>query len=71
MNGTYISSFDWMLNLCISFCISQLVKRYFYELERLDMWCIYGILLCIAYAGCVDLYRLWKRRKGVDSNGRR
>lgn len=33
------------------------------------MWCIYGILLCIAYAGSVDLYR-WnkKRRKGGDSN---
>ena len=27
------------------------------------MWCIYGIMLCIAYAGCVDLYRLWKKRK--------
>lgn len=26
------------------------------------MWCIYGILLCIAYAGSVDLYRLWKRK---------
>lgn len=27
-----------------------------------NMWCIYGILLCIAYAGSVDLYRLWKRK---------
>ena len=26
------------------------------------MWCIYGILVCIAYAGSVDLYRLWKRK---------
>lgn len=35
------------------------------------MWCVYGIVGLIAYAGCVDLYRLWKRRKGVDSDGRR
>ena len=28
------------------------------------MWCVYGILALIAYAGCVDLYRLWKRKKG-------
>nr|DAT81134.1 MAG TPA: transmembrane domain protein [Caudoviricetes sp.] len=28
-----------------------------------NVWCVYGILLLIAYAGCVDLYRLWKRRK--------
>lgn len=27
------------------------------------MWCIYGILLCIAYAGSVDLYRAWKRKE--------
>lgn len=33
MNGTYISSFDWMLNLYISFCISQLVKRFIYMEE--------------------------------------
>lgn len=32
------------------------------------MWCVYGIIGLIAYAGCVDLYRLWKRRKEVDSN---
>ena len=30
------------------------------------MWCVYGILICIAYAGCVDLYRLHKKRKGGD-----
>nr|DAP03217.1 MAG TPA: hypothetical protein [Caudoviricetes sp.] len=28
------------------------------------MWCIYGILACIAYAGSVDLYRWNKKRKG-------
>lgn len=32
------------------------------------MWRIYGILLCIAYAGSVDLYRWNKKRKGGDSN---
>ena len=32
------------------------------------MWCIYGILLCIAYAGSVDLYRWNKKRKGGNSN---
>nr|DAM78517.1 MAG TPA: ATPase [Caudoviricetes sp.] len=26
------------------------------------MWCIYGILACIVYAGSVDLYRAWKRK---------
>ena len=26
------------------------------------MWCVYGILALIAYAGCVDLYRAWKRK---------
>ena len=31
----------------------------------ITMWCIYGILACIAYAGSVDLYRLWKKRKEV------
>nr|DAY71649.1 MAG TPA: hypothetical protein [Caudoviricetes sp.] len=32
------------------------------------MWCIYGILACIAYAGSVDLYRWNKKRKGGDEN---
>nr|DAZ49265.1 MAG TPA: hypothetical protein [Caudoviricetes sp.] len=32
------------------------------------MWCVYGILLCIAYAGSVDLYRWNKKRKGGNSN---
>ena len=27
------------------------------------MWCIYGILICMAYACSVDLYRIWKKRK--------
>lgn len=32
------------------------------------MWCVYGIVGLITYAGCVDLYRLHKKRKGGDSN---
>lgn len=51
-----------MYSLRNNFCFSQLAQGYFYELEELKMWCIYGILLCIAYAGSVDLYRLWKRK---------
>lgn len=46
-------------------------SRMFLQIGEIDMWCIYGILLLIAYAGCVGLYRLWKKRKGVDSNGHR
>lgn len=29
-----------------------------------NVWCVYGIIGLIAYAGCVDLYRYLKRRKG-------
>jgi hypothetical protein len=31
-----------------------------------NLWCVYGIVGLIAYAGCVDLYRLHKKRKGGD-----
>lgn len=31
MNETYISSFDWMPDLCINFYIRELVKRYFHR----------------------------------------
>ncbi|ATP34745.1 hypothetical protein [Ligilactobacillus salivarius] len=37
-------------------------SRIFLQIGEIDMWCIYGILVCIAYAGSVDLYRLWKRK---------
>lgn len=33
MNGTYISSLNWMPNLCISFRISKLAQGFVYELE--------------------------------------
>lgn len=39
-------------------------KIYFKEVN--DMWCIYGMFACMAFACSVDLYRWNKKRKGGD-----